>query len=377
LTIASERRRHRLIEQWHPLGPVGVITAFNFPVAVWAWNATLAAVCGDTVVWKPSPQAPLAAIAVQHIVDKVMARHDLHGVFTLCVDAAADAGRWMAADRRLPLISATGSCAMGREVAGIVGQRLGRTLLELGGNNAMIVTESANLDLALRAVVFAAAGTTGQRCTTLRRLLVHDSIAERFISQLRNAYESLSIGRPWEDGVLVGPLISAAARERMVEALDAARAQRGAVLCGGKRIDGPGYFVEPAIVRATADMPIVARETFAPILYVMTYRALEEAVTIHNSVDQGLSSALFTERLVEAERFLAPDGSDCGIANVNLGTSGAEIGGAFGGEKDTGGGREAGSDAWKAYMRRQTCTINYGADLPLAQGVRFDVGGAD
>jgi aldehyde dehydrogenase (NAD+) len=377
LTIASERPQHRLMEQWHPLGPIGVITAFNFPVAVWAWNATLAAVCGDTIVWKPSPHAPLTAIAVQHIVNEVMARHDLRGVFTLCIDAAADAGRWMAADRRLPLISATGSCAMGREVATTVGQRLGRTLLELGGNNAMIVTESANLDLALRAVVFAAAGTTGQRCTTLRRLLVHESIAERFVRRLKAAYASLSIGRPWEDGVLVGPLVSAEARERMLEALAAVRKQGGTVVCGGERIDGPGYFVEPAIVRATAEMPIVARETFAPILYVMTYGTLDAALTMHNSVDQGLSSAIFTERLVEAERFLAPDGSDCGIANVNLGTSGAEIGGAFGGEKDTGGGREAGSDAWKAYMRRQTCTVNYGARLPLAQGVRFEVGGAD
>ena len=375
LTIASERPNHRLIEQWHPLGPVGVITAFNFPVAVWAWNAALAAVCGDTVIWKPSPQAPLAAIAVQNIVNRVMAGHDLSGVFNLCIDAAGEVGRLMAEDKRLPLISATGSCAMGRAVAGTVAKRLGRSLLELGGNNAMIVTESADLDMALRAVVFAAVGTTGQRCTSLRRLFVHESVAEAFIERLLKAYESLVVGPPWQDGVLVGPLISAPARNRMLEALDALRAQGGEVLHGGKVIAGAGNFVEPTIVRARADMPIVAQETFAPILYVMTYTSLDAAVAAQNAVDQGLSSAIFTARIAEAERFLSASGSDCGIANVNVGTSGAEIGGAFGGEKDTGGGREAGSDAWKAYMRRQTCTINYGSELPLAQGVRFDLGG--
>ena len=375
LTIASERPNHRLMEQWHPLGPIGVITAFNFPVAVWAWNATLAAVCGDTVIWKPSPQTPLTAIAVQIIVNTVMAEHELSGVFSLCIDEASEAGRWMAEDRRLPLISATGSCAMGRAVAGTVANRLGRSLLELGGNNAMIVTESADLDMALRAVVFAAVGTAGQRCTTLRRLFVHDSVGDEFIERLRKTYQSLAIGLPWQDDVLVGPLISAAARERMVRALDDARAQGGEVLCGGNKREGRGYFVEPALVRANASMPIVAQETFAPILYVMTYHSLDEAIAAHNSVDQGLSSAIFTKQLLEAEQFLSPAGSDCGIANVNVGTSGAEIGGAFGGEKDTGGGREAGSDAWKAYMRRQTCTTNYGTELPLAQGVRFDVQG--
>jgi aldehyde dehydrogenase (NAD+) len=340
---------------------------------VWAWNATLAAVCGDTVIWKPSPQTPLTAIAVQKIVNKVMAEHEVSGVFSLCIDEAAEVGKWMAEDRRLPLISATGSCAMGRAVAGTVAGRLGRSLLELGGNNAMIVTESADLDMALRAVVFAAVGTAGQRCTTLRRLFVHDSVADEFTGRLREAYQSLLVGLPWKDGVLVGPLISAAARESMERALNDARAQGGEVLCGGNKREGQGYFVEPALVRANTSMPIVAQETFAPILYVMTYHSLDEAIAVHNSVDQGLSSAIFTNQLLEAERFLSPAGSDCGIANVNVGTSGAEIGGAFGGEKDTGGGREAGSDAWKAYMRRQTCTINYGTQLPLAQGVRFDV----
>ena len=375
LTIASERPEHRLIEQWHPLGPIGVITAFNFPVAVWAWNAALAAVCGDTVIWKPSPQAPLTAIAVQRIVNEVMAQHDLHGVFNLCIDEAGQVGRAMAEDRHLPLISATGSCEMGRAVGATVAKRLGRSLLELGGNNAMIVTESANLDMALRAVLFAAVGTTGQRCTSLRRLFLHESVAATFIERLCSAYKSLAVGDPWRDGVLVGPLISAAGRERMAAALEEARAQGGEVLVGGKAIAGPGYFVEPTIVRARTDMPIVARETFAPILYTMTYAALDEAIAANNAVDQGLSSAIFTDNLRDAELFLSAAGSDCGIANVNVGTSGAEIGGAFGGEKDTGGGREAGSDAWKAYMRRQTCTVNYGAQLPLAQGVEFDVEG--
>jgi aldehyde dehydrogenase (NAD+) len=282
----------------------------------------------------------------------------------------------MAEDRRLPLISATGSCAMGRAVAPLVAARLGRALLELGGNNGMIVTESADLDLALRAAVFAAAGTAGQRCTSLRRLIVHEQIADRFVASLVAAYRSLPIGDPWEEGVLVGPLISAEACDRMLEAVEAIRGQGGEILCGGKRLDRAGFFVEPTIVRARPDMPIVATETFAPVLYVMTYRSLDEAIALHNRVEQGLSSAIFTGRLREAERFVSVAGSDCGIANVNMGTSGAEIGGAFGGEKDTGGGREAGSDAWKAYMRRQTCTINYGTNLPLAQGVRFDLDGA-
>ena len=371
LTIASERPRHRLFEQWHPLGPIGIITAFNFPVAVWAWNAAIAAVCGDTMIWKPSPTTPLTALAVQHLVNRVTAEHKLAGVFNLCIGADAAVGRWMAEDRRLPLISATGSCAMGRSVAQTVGARLGRSLLELGGNNGLIVTESADLDLAVRAILFAAAGTAGQRCTTLRRLIVHESIAARLIDQLVGAYRSIPIGDPLEPGILVGPLVNEAAVQQMMHALAAAREQGGEILCGGERLDRAGYFVRPAIVRSSRTMPIVSEETFAPILYVMTYQELEEAIAVHNQVDQGLSSAIFTDRLSEAERFLSAAGSDCGIANVNIGTSGAEIGGAFGGEKDTGGGRESGSDAWKSYMRRQTCTINFGTDLPLAQGVEF------
>jgi aldehyde dehydrogenase (NAD+) len=373
LTIASERPEHRMLEQWHPLGPVGIITAFNFPVAVWAWNSTLAAACGDSSIWKPSPHAPLTAIAVQHIVNRVAAEFGLEGLFNLCITRGALAGEWMAADRRLPLVSATGSCAMGRSVGAAVSGRLGRALLELGGNNAVIVTEQADLDLALRAVAFAAVGTAGQRCTTLRRLFVHESIAEDFVARLAGAYGSIRIGNPWEDGVLMGPLISEQAVEGMARALEAARAQGAVIVHGGRRIERQGHFVEPTLVRARADMPIVADETFAPILYVIEYRGLDEAMAMHNAVAQGLSSAIFTNDLRQAERFLSPAGSDCGIANVNIGTSGAEIGGAFGGEKDTGGGREAGSDAWKAYMRRQTCTINYGTQLPLAQGVEFNI----
>lgn len=373
LTMASERPKHRMFEQWHPLGPAGVITAFNFPVAVWAWNTTVATVCGDTVLWKPSPGAPLTAVAVQNMVNEVMERHGYPGVINLCIGAGKETGEWMADDTRLPLISATGSCAMGRAVASRVSQRLGRSILELGGNNGIIVTENADLDLALRAVVFAAAGTAGQRCTTLRRLIVHESIAEEFTRRLVKAYESIPIGDPWEEGVLMGPLINEQAVERMMDALQTIREQGGEVLCGGNRVERPGHFVEPTIVKAKPDMPIVGEETFAPILYVMSYETLEEAIEIHNSVSQGFSSAIFSDSLSEAERFLSAAGSDCGLANVNIGTSGAEIGGAFGGEKETGGGREAGSDAWKNYMRRQTCTINWGGALPLAQGVKFDV----
>lgn len=373
LTIASERPQHRLFEQWQPLGPVGIITAFNFPVAVWAWNAAVAGVCGDSTVWKPSPAAPLTAIAVQNIVNKVLAANDMNGVFGLCISEGAQVGKWIAEDRRFPLVSATGSCEMGSSVAAAVGGRLGRSLLELGGNNAVIVTESADLDLALRAVLFAAVGTTGQRCTTLRRLIVHESIADKFTEKLLGAYPSIRIGNPWDDGVLMGPLINQTAVDGMMSALEQVRATGGEVLYGGNKIDRPGNFVEPTLVKANKDMVIVNQETFAPILYVLTYKDLDEAIAIQNSVQQGLSSAIFTERMREAEKFLSPTGSDCGIANVNIGTSGAEIGGAFGGEKDTGGGREAGSDAWKAYMRRQTCTINYGEGLPLAQGVKFDV----
>ncbi len=373
LTIASERPRHRMIEQWHPLGPIGIITAFNFPAAVWAWNAMIAAVCGDTMIWKPSPLAPLTAIAIQRIVRRVAAEGGYPGVFNLCVGDAEETGERMARDDRLPLISATGSCRMGRRVAEVVGKRLGRTLLELGGNNAIIITPSADIEMAVRGTVFAAVGTAGQRCTTARRLIVHESLHDVFLERLIAAYRSLPIGDPWKNGVLVGPLIHEAAVDQMLAALEAAKAQGGEVVCGGRRLDRPGCFVEPTIVTARPGMPIAAQETFAPILYVMKYVELDEAIAIQYSVEQGLSSAVFTRDLREAEQFLSPEGSDCGIANVNIGTSGAEIGGAFGGEKATGGGREAGSDAWKTYMRRQTCTINYGSEIPLAQGVQFDV----
>ena len=372
LTIASERANHRMLEQWHPLGPTGIITAFNFPVAVWAWNAMVAAVCGDTCLWKPSHLTPLTAIAVQNIVNEVVQPRGLLGVFNLVI-GERDAGVWMAEDPRLPLISATGSCGMGKSVAAKVASRLGRSLLELGGNNGLILTESADQDLALRAVLFAAVGTAGQRCTTLRRLIVHESIADSFVARLAKAYGSVPIGDPWEPNVLLGPLIHEKAAEEMLAAVKRAKTEGGQVVCGGGRVDRPGHFVQPTIIRAKPGMKIVEQETFAPILYVLTYKTLDEAITLHNSVPQGLSSAIFTERFREAERFLSVAGSDCGIANVNIGTSGAEIGGAFGGEKETGGGREAGSDSWKAYMRRQTCTLNYGNDLPLAQGVKFEV----
>jgi aldehyde dehydrogenase (NAD+) len=373
LTIASERPSHRMIEQWHPLGPIGCITAFNFPVAVWAWNAALALVCGDPVVWKPSELTPLTAVAVQHIVNRVLEPAGYAGVLNLVV-GGRDIGEKLAADERLPLISATGSTKMGKAVAATVAQRLGRSLLELGGNNGLILTESANLDLALRAVLFAAVGTAGQRCTTLRRLIVHQSIADGYVERLAAAYQSIEPGDPTQDGVLLGPLIRESAVTQYVAAIEEATKQGGKVVTGGKRFDRPGSYVEPTIIRMPKQAEIVHHETFAPILYVLTYKTLDEAIALHNSVPQGLSSAIFTGRFHDAEHFLSPSGSDCGIANVNIGTSGAEIGGAFGGEKATGGGREAGSDAWKAYMRRQTCTLNYGGDLPLAQGVKFDVG---
>lgn len=373
LTMPSERAAHRLMEQWHPLGPIGMITAFNFPVAVWAWNACIATVAGDASIWKPSGLTPLTAIAVQNIANRVLEPAGLQGLMTLCVGEGATVGQWMADDRRLPLVSFTGSCAVGRRVASSVAARLGRSLLELGGNNAAIVTPTANFDLAVRAITFAAVGTAGQRCTTLRRLIVHESLAERLCERLVTVFGSIRAGDPWQSGVLLGPLIRPAAVEAMQAALRRAEQQGATVLCGGRPMARPGNFVEPAIVRATATMDVVREETFAPILYVLTYRDFDEAIAIQNSVDQGLSSAVFTDNLREAEYFLSPAGSDCGIANVNAGTSGAEIGGAFGGEKETGGGRESGSDAWKAYMRRQTCTVNYGNQLPLAQGVQFDV----
>jgi aldehyde dehydrogenase (NAD+) len=375
LTIASERPRHRMIEQWHPLGPIGIITAFNFPTAVWAWNAMIAAVCGDTMIWKPSPRTPLTAVAVQRIADEVARANDCEGVFQLCA-GGEDIGRRMLEDRRLPLISATGSCRLGRVVGEVVGRRLGRSLLELGGNNAIIIAPSADLELAIRATVFAAVGTAGQRCTSARRLIVHESIHDDVLERLVAIYRRVRIGDPWDDSVLMGPLIGEESIAAMTKALETVRRQGGEVIYGGNRLDRPGFFVEPALVKAGPDMAIVGEETFAPILYVIRYRTIDEAIALQNSVEQGLTSAVFTGDLREAEHFLSPEGSDCGIANVNIGTSGAEIGGAFGGEKATGGGREAGSDSWKLYMRRQTCTINYGRDLPLAQGVRFDVGNA-
>ncbi|MES2793008.1 MAG: aldehyde dehydrogenase family protein, partial [Planctomycetota bacterium] len=337
LTMPSERPQHRMFEQWHPLGPVGIITAFNFPVAVWAWNACLAAVCGDTCIWKPSSQTPLTAVAVQNIVNKVLGKHQQRGVSTLCIGSGATVGQALAEDRRVPLISATGSCAMGRRLAQTVAGRLGRSLLELGGNNGIIVTPTANLELALRAVTFAAVGTAGQRCTSLRRLFLHESIADEFLERLVGIYKRIQIGNPWDPDVLLGPLVSEKAVTDMLAAVTAASEQGGHVLYGGRRLDRPGNFVEPTIIRARSEMPIVREETFAPILYVMTYHDLDDAMYQHNSVDQGLSSAIFTDRLTDAEQFLSPAGSDCGIANVNIGTSGAEIGGAFGGEKETGG----------------------------------------
>jgi len=373
LTIASERKDHRLFEQWHPLGVVGIISAFNFPAAVWAWNAILAAICGDTSVWKPSNHTPITSIAVINIVASVMKSKGYASVFSLCISEGHFAGEWLAQDKRVPLVSATGSCEMGRAVGAKVSQRLGRSLLELGGNNAAIISPSATMDIALRGVIFAAVGTAGQRCTTLRRLFIHDSIETMFLEKLCTAYGSVTIGNPWEEGVLMGPLISADAVEKMMLAIEEAKKQGGKVLAGGNRILGSGNFVEPTIILASPEMPIIQQETFAPILYVMPYHHLKDAIEFNNQVDQGLSSAIFTDSVREAEQFLSTRGSDCGIANVNIGTSGAEIGGAFGGEKDTGGGRESGSDCWKSYMRRQTCTINGSDQLPLAQGIQFDL----
>jgi aldehyde dehydrogenase (NAD+) len=373
-TMHSERPLHRMYEQWHPLGPIGIITAFNFPVAVWAWNACLAAVCGDAMVWKPSLKAPLCAIAVTRIAQQVLARHSAPPIFALVIGTDQEIGEQLLADPRLPLISATGSVRMGRRVAQVVGGRLGKTLLELGGNNGIVVMDDADLELALRAIAFGAAGTAGQRCTTTRRLFLQRGIAAKLQQRLRDAFASMPIGNPLDTGTLIGPLIDQDAVDGFERALRAAHEQGGEVLVGGHVLARPGYFVEPTLVAASWDMPIVAEETFAPILYCFEFDDLDQAIAAHNQVPQGLSSAIFTDSVRSAERFLAATGSDCGIANVNIGTSGAEIGGAFGGEKETGGGREAGSDAWKTYMRRQTCTINWGTELPLAQGVRFDLG---
>ena len=371
--LASERPQHRMFEQWHPLGPVAVITAFNFPAAVWAWNAMIAAVCGDTVVWKPSPKAPLTAIAVQRIADEVASRHEAGGVFTLLLSDENWPVEHLAADPRIALLSFTGSSTVGRRIAPVVAARFGRCLLECSGNNAVIVDASADLDLAIPAIVFGAVGTAGQRCTTTRRLFVHASRRDEVLQRLQDAYRQIRIGDPLDPRTLLGPLIDEEARRAYVAAVDEALGEGGTLLHGGKVIPGHGFYVEPTLVAADNAWPVVQRETFAPLLYVMDFRQLEEAIRLQNAAPQGLSSALFTCELRASERFIAATGSDCGIANINLGTSGAEVGGAFGGEKETGGGREAGSDAWKAYMRRQTSTINWGSSLPLAQGINFGV----
>ena len=378
-TIATERLQHRMMEQWHPLGPVGVISAFNFPVAVWAWNAMLAFVCGDPVVWKPSEKTPLTALACQHIVQEVIRESpDLNvpPAISSVLVGGRDVGEALAANENFPLISATGSTRMGREVNQVVAGRLGRCLLELGGNNAMIVTPSADLDLCVRAITFSAFGTSGQRCTTLRRLIVHESIKDDLLGRLKPVMRQVTIGDPRDAKTLMGPLIDEAAFEAMQRTLNEVPNPIG----GNRVTDGVpdgGVYVEPAVVEVDGQSDFVKRETFAPILYVLRYDKLGEAIALHNDVPQGLSSAIFTTDVREAEQFLSPAGSDCGIANVNIGTSGAEIGGAFGGEKETGGGRESGSDSWKAYMRRATNTVNYGRDLPLAQGIDFGIAGSE
>ncbi len=373
-TMHSERPQHRMYEQWHPLGVTGVITAFNFPVAVWAWNAMIAAVAGDTVIWKPSSQAPLCAIAVQHICNRVMQEFAQPGVFNLFYASDRELSQQMVTDRHIPLISFTGSSAVGRRVGELVAQRMGRSLLELSGNNAIIVDETADLDLAIPAILFGAVGTTGQRCTTTRRLFVHHNIFAQLVQRLVHAYGQVQVGDPMQSGVLMGPLISGKAVAEFVVAIKEVQESGGELLYGGLPMGGPGNFVQPTLVRAENHWPVVQRETFGPILYLMSYSDLDLVIQQHNDVAQGLSSSMFTRDMQRAEHFLAATGSDCGIANINIGTSGAEIGGAFGGEKDTGGGREAGSDCWKAYMRRQTNTINWGSELPLAQGIKFDLG---
>ena len=371
LTMQSERPMHRMYEQWHPLGVVGIITAFNFPVAVWSWNSMVAAVCGDTMVWKPSSKVPLCGIAVQHIVNRIMKRHDLSGVFTIVIGKGSTIGERLINDKRIPLISSTGSTAMGLRVAEAAAKKLGRTILELGGNNGIIVAEDANLDLATRAILFGAVGTAGQRCTTTRRIIAQKKIIEELTARLVKAYAQVHIGDPLEPETLMGPLVEEEAVKTMMNALEAIPKQGGRIVVGGKKLDRSGFYVTPAIVRVPGNTALVCEETFAPILYVMPYDTIDDAIRLHNEVPQGLSSAIFTESLKKAEKFLSAVGSDCGIANVNIGTSGAEIGGAFGGEKDTGGGRESGSDAWKQYMRRQTTTINWSDKLPLAQGIKF------
>jgi aldehyde dehydrogenase (NAD+) len=372
LSMHSERPGHRMYEQWHPLGILGLITSFNFPTAVWSWNSTIAAVCGDTVVWKPSSYTPLTAIAVQHIANQVMADHGLAGIFTLVIGSGREVGERLLNDKRVPLVSFTGSTSVGEHVSEAVARRFGHTILELGGNNAIIVAEDADLKMATRAILFGAVGTAGQRCTSTRRIIMQAAISKELTDRLTKAYKQVKIGDPLQEGVLMGPLVDPSIVAEMLEAIAQAKADGGEVIYGGAALPelGPA-FVQPTIIKMPAQTAIVQRETFAPILYLMEYETLDEAVALHNGVPQGLSSAIFTDSLRKAEQFLSAGGSDCGIANVNIGTSGAEIGGAFGGEKETGGGRESGSDAWKAYMRRQTNTINWSKDLPLAQGIKF------
>jgi aldehyde dehydrogenase (NAD+) len=376
LTMHSERADHRMYEQYHPLGIVATISAFNFPVAVWSWNAMIAAVCGNVNIWKPSEKTPLCAIACQHIMGEVLKENNLpEGIFCL-VNGDYTVGEWMSKDSRVPLVSATGSTRMGKIVGAEVSARLGKSLLELGGNNAIIVTPHANLDLAMRAIVFGAAGTAGQRCTTTRRLIVHEQMYSKVIEGLKKIYEQLTIGNPL-DGNLVGPLIDQQAVKAYQLAIENIKSEGGKIITGGEVMKGKGFesgcYVKPTLVVVSSQTKTVQEETFAPILYIMQYQTLEQAIALQNEVKQGLSSSIFTDNLQEAELFLSASGSDCGIANVNIGTSGAEIGGAFGGEKETGGGRESGSDSWKAYMRRQTNTINYGKQLPLAQGIEFNI----
>lgn len=376
-TMHSERPKHRMYDQYHPYGVIGIITAFNFPVAVWAWNSLIAAVCGDVNVWKPSSKAPLTAIAVQKIIAPVVDKYNLKGVFNMVIGKGSEVGELMINDKRVPLISMTGSTAMGKRIGEAVGKRLGRTILELGGNNAIIVTEDADLDMAVRATLFGAVGTAGQRCTSTRRIIIQKSVKEKFVNSLIKAYSQVTIGNPLEDGILMGPVIDRGAVDLMMTAIDRAKEAGAKLLYGGNvhKVEGleGGFYVQPTIMEAKNEYDIVQEETFAPILYIIEYDDIDEAIRIHNDVPQGLSSAIFTSSMYYQEQFLSHIGSDCGIANVNIGTSGAEIGGAFGGEKETGGGRESGSDAWKAYMRRQTNTINWGKELPLAQGIKFDI----
>ena len=376
-TMHSERPKHRMYDQYHPYGIVGVITAFNFPVAVWAWNTLIAAVCGDVNVWKPSSKTPLTAIAVQNIIAPIIDKYDLKGVFNLVIGKGSEVGELMINDKRVPLISMTGSTVMGKRIGEAVGRRLGRTILELGGNNAIIVAEDADLDMTVRATLFGAVGTAGQRCTSTRRIIIQKSVKEKFVNNLVKAYSQVAIGNPLDEGVLMGPVIDRMAVELMMKAIGEVKQSGGKLLYGGEIVKliglEDGFYVQPTIMEVKNEYPIVQEETFAPILYIIEYEEFDDAIRMHNDVPQGLSSAIFTSSMHYQEQFLSHIGSDCGIANVNIGTSGAEIGGAFGGEKETGGGRESGSDAWKAYMRRQTNTINWGRELPLAQGIKFDI----